>query len=78
MAELANRQVRICLILLIATGLSVNYWHPQRAMAPDEAAFLMEELDILIDEELAKLRATRKLGAARETRRGCEPLLFIN
>lgn len=57
---LAKRQVRLSRIRLIGSGLSANQWHPGRPLGPDEAALLTRELDLLIDEELADLRAVEE------------------
>lgn len=67
---LAKRQVRLSRIRLIGSGLSANQWHPGRPLGPDEAALLTEELDLLIEEELADLRAAKEEREKEEGKRG--------
>lgn len=55
-------------ILLIGAVLSANHWHAGRPMNDDEICLMREELDILIDEEIAALEAaTERRGKRRET-----------
>lgn len=67
---LAKRQVRLSRIRLIGSGLSANQWHLGRPLGPDEAAFLTRELDLLIEEELADLRAVEEEREKEERKRG--------
>lgn len=57
--QLTTRLDRTIRILSINAILSANQWHGGRPLEADEASLLREELDLLVNEEIAAIRAAR-------------------